>query len=64
MNDENLGYYLYYNDLTINRDYNSLNDPEYKLINQVSRQTDSISYYPCKNDSNGFKKPYQREHFY
>ena len=31
--DKNLRYFLIFNDITINRDYNSISDPDYKFLN-------------------------------
>ena len=62
--DKYLTYILYYDDLTINRDYNSISDPDYSILNIINKLIDEIYYFPCRNDSNGFKKPYERYHLY
>ena len=55
---------MLYDELTINRDYTSIFDPEYSILNIINRQIDKIEYFPCRNGSNGFKKPYLRAHYY
>ena len=56
---------MFYDDLTIDRDYNSISDPDNSILNIINKNTDLIPFFPCRNDSNGlFLKPYLRYHFY
>ncbi len=51
-----------YLDIGINRNYKPVSDLDYELFNSFENSIDKKPYYPCRNDSNGQKLPYSRNH--
>jgi hypothetical protein len=44
---------LHHTELSINRDYNSISDPNIEFLNKIDKLVQDANNYPCKNDSNG-----------
>ena len=44
----------------MNIDYNSISDAENENLNIYNMPIDKLNYFPCLNDSYGFKKPNER----